>query len=118
MEIPSLKKNPEAAVGSLVQWMRVHTPPPAASTLRASPQLAAAGAKNQSGAGSEPARRQTKASPGAGPESGFALKAVTCNGITGRGPTRRFPPEDCFLTPYSPEVLTIPNPLCARPGNT
>lgn len=45
------KKFPEAAVGSREPWMPVRTPPPAASTLRASPQLAAAGAKNQSEAG-------------------------------------------------------------------
>lgn len=42
------KNNPEAAVGSLAPRMPVRTPPPAASTLRASPQLAAVGAKNQS----------------------------------------------------------------------
>lgn len=53
-----VKKNRGAALGSLVQWMRVHTPPPAAPTLRASPQLDAAEAKNQSGAGRSCAGRQ------------------------------------------------------------
>lgn len=54
-----------------------HTPPPASSALAASPQLAAAGAKNQSGAGRDRAHRQTKTSPRAQPQSGSARKAVT-----------------------------------------
>lgn len=63
---------------------RSHTPPPASSTLIASPQLAAAGAKNQSGAGSAGAQAD-KDFTRAEPESGSVRKAVTRGGIAERG---------------------------------
>lgn len=60
-----LKKS-RSSSGLLVQCMRVRTPPPAASTLLASPQLAAAGAKNQSEAGSNRRAGRQRLHPGQG----------------------------------------------------
>ena len=72
------KKNPGAAVGSLQPGMPIRTPPPSRLHPPSQPPTCCRGGQKSIRSRSGRARRQTKTSPRAGPESGFALKAVTC----------------------------------------
>lgn len=67
----------EAAAGSLVQWRRVTRRPQAPPHSLPAPNLRQRGPKINPEPGAIPACRQTKTSPGAEPQSGFALRAVT-----------------------------------------
>ena len=65
-------------MGSRQPGMPVRTPPPSRLHPPSQPPTCCRGGQKSIRSRSGRARRQTKTSPRAGPESGFALKAVTC----------------------------------------